>query len=109
MAWRSPRPGRAGVREFRPTSLFQHPEPRKIGKSAREWNHGNVPRLLASRPVLVPPVAVEYIEPLVIHGRDKAGNKTRKRATFVRRVLRPAVYGQPTFRNVIDPETGAHL
>jgi hypothetical protein len=82
--------GRRRLGDFRPSSVYQHRELRVLGLSAREMFPQLRACLLGSRPLLktVP-------HP---HLKDAKGKP-----------LKVEVFGPPTFRNVIDPKTGAHV
>lgn len=78
---------------------------RGTAPSAREMFAYLVPKLLASRPLIKEAVTAE--RPVFISGprRGISGSGGRWITRTVE--VHAAVYGRPTFRNVIDPDTGA--
>lgn len=66
-------------------------------------------RLIESRPVVEPARQIVHIEQVTATTRKRRADKDFK--PFARKKIQtvPAVYGKPMFRNVIDPETGAHI
>lgn len=98
------------VGSFRPSSVTQHTETRLPGLSAREIFTLLRPRLLDSRPLLVPAHVTEYRKAKFVPVRDKKtgdvvlnedGSPKMRNTKYTQHVSRPAVYGRPTFQNAI--------
>jgi hypothetical protein len=89
--------------EFRPSSVHQHREPSTIKPSARELWPTVRARLLSSRPILEPSRVIEFKHehPYTLIDK-KTGAEVHKVSTYTQRVVRPPVFGVPTFRNVIE-------
>lgn len=78
---------------------------RGTSPSAREMFAFLRPKLLASRPLIA---AAEFAErPVFISGPRRGVRGSGGRWVNRTVQVKAPVYGKPTFRNVIDPETGA--